>query len=213
MLTIKQLDVDIAATPVLRAVDCKLEKGRTYGLIGRNGAGKTTLMRAMMGVLASRAGSIVFEGADITRSPAHARLAMGFGYMPEDRRLVPDISVENNVLMPLLALNKRDPQRLEWVYSLVPEAKEFRHRLPTLLSGGQQKLVALARALMAGTQVLLLDEPTEGVAPLLQQRIRHVLSELSRSGALVLIAESNAKYLSAMTDALYYIERGKVSTG
>jgi branched-chain amino acid transport system ATP-binding protein len=213
MLAIERLEVDIADTRVLRAVDCVLDKGRTFGLVGRNGAGKTTLMRAIMGVLRSRSGAIRFDGADITAAPAHARLALGFGYMPEDRRLVPDISVDDNVRIPLLARGSSDATRLDWAYSLVPEAKALGKRFPTLLSGGQQKMVALARALVAGTRVLLLDEPTEGVSPLLQERIRHILRDVSRSGAIVLIAESNAKYLSGITDGLYVIERGRVAPG
>ncbi len=211
MLSLDRLDVDIDHTPVLRAVNCVLEKGRTYGLVGRNGAGKTTLLRALMGVLKPRSGSIVFDGADITRAPASSRLALGFGYMPEDRRLIPDLTVEDNVLMPLTSLGARNPQRLDWIYSLLPEVKELRSRLPTLLSGGQQKFVALARALMAGTKVLLLDEPTEGVAPLLQARIGKVLRDISGSGSLIFIAESNSKYLSAIAERVYLIERGEIA--
>jgi len=213
MLSLDRLDVDIAAAPILRAVSCVLEGGRTYGLVGRNGAGKTTLMRTVMGLLTARSGSISLEGTDLTHQPANRRLALGFGYMPEDRRLVPDISVEDNVLLPLYALKRRDPARLEWVYSLLPEVKELGQRFPTLLSGGQQKLVALARALMAGSRVLLLDEPSEGVSPLLQKRIRGVLGEVGRSGALVLIAESNSRYLPGIADGMFVIERGRVSPG
>jgi branched-chain amino acid transport system ATP-binding protein len=211
MLLLERLDVHIGNAPVLRTVSCALEKGRAYGLVGRNGAGKTTLLRAIMGVLKPRAGSIAFDGTDITRAPASGRLALGFGYMPEDRRLIPDLTVEDNVLMPLTSLGTRNPERLEWIYSLMPEVKDLRSRLPTLLSGGQQKFVALARALMAGTQVLLLDEPTEGVAPLVQVRIGKVLRDISGSGALILIAESNSAYLSGIAERLYLIERGKLS--
>jgi branched-chain amino acid transport system ATP-binding protein len=211
MLSLKGLDVDIGNAPVLRAVDCVFEKGRTYGLVGRNGAGKTTLLRAIMGVLKPRSGSIVLDEADITNAPASGRLALGFGYMPEDRRLIPDLSVEDNVLMPLISLGQRNPERLAWIYSLMPEVKELRGRLPGLLSGGQQKFVALARALMAGTHVLLLDEPTEGVAPVVQARIGKVLQEISSGGALIFIAESNSKYLSGIAEKLYHIERGKIS--
>ena len=211
MLSLDGLDVDIAGAPVLRAVNCVLEKGRTYGLVGRNGAGKTTLLRTIMGLLSPRSGSIVLDGADITKAPASGRLALGFGYMPEDRRLIPDLSVEENVLMPLISLGRRNPERLDWIYSLMPEVKELRTRFPSFLSGGQQKFVALARALMAGTHVLLLDEPTEGVAPLVQARISKVLRDISSSGALLFIAESNSKYLSGMAEQLYLIERGKIS--
>jgi branched-chain amino acid transport system ATP-binding protein len=211
MLSLKGLDVDIGNAPVLRAVDCVLEKGRTYGLVGRNGAGKTTLLRAIMGVLKPRRGRIVLDEADITNAPASGRLALGFGYMPEDRRLIPDLSVEDNVLMPLISLGRRNPERLNWIYSLIPEVRELRTRFPSLLSGGQQKFVALARALMAGTHVLLLDEPTEGLAPLVQVRISKVLRDISSSGALIFVAESNSKYLSGIAEQLYLIERGKIS--
>ncbi len=211
MLTISGLQVDIAGTAVLRDVSCRFERGRAYGIVGRNGAGKTTLMRALMGVLPTRGGAIDFDGTEITRLPASQRLRLGFGYMPEDRRLVPNLSVEENVLMPLTSLGRKDPARLEWVYSLIPEVKEFRARLPSLLSGGQQKLVALSRALVAGTRVLLLDEPTEGVAPLVQVRIRKILAEVGNEDRLVLVAESNSKYVSGLADRVYFIERGRIA--
>jgi len=212
MLSASGLDVDIAGTAILRGVSCRFEAGRTYGIVGRNGAGKTTFMRALMGVLPSRGGQLFLNDADLTRVPASRRLGLGFGYMPEDRRLVPSLSVEDNILMPLTSLGRKDPARLERVYSLIPEVAEFRARLPSLLSGGQQKLVALARALVAGTQVLLLDEPTEGVAPLLQGRIRKILTEIGSGGSLVLITESNSGYLSGLAQHLYFIERGKIAT-
>jgi branched-chain amino acid transport system ATP-binding protein len=212
MLSANGLDVDIAGTAVLREVSCRFERGRTYGIVGRNGAGKTTLMRALMGVLPSRNGEILLEGVDIARAPASKRLGMGFGYMPEDRRLVPGLTVEDNVLMPLTSLGRKDAARLDWVYSLIPEIKVFRTRMPSLLSGGQQKLVALARALIAGTRVLLLDEPTEGVAPLLQSRIRKILSDIGGQGLLVLISESNSGYLSGVAGQLYFIERGRITS-
>lgn len=211
MLAIRDIQVDIAGAVVLREVSCRFERGRTYGIVGRNGAGKTTLMRALMGVLRARGGAIELDGADITRLPASQRLRLGFGYMPEDRRLIPNLNVEENVLMPLTSLGKKDSARLDWVYSLIPEVKEFRARLPSLLSGGQQKLVALSRALVAGTRVLLLDEPTEGVAPLLQARIRKILAEIGNEDRLVLVAESNSSYLSGIAHHIYFIERGRVA--
>jgi branched-chain amino acid transport system ATP-binding protein len=136
---------------------------------------------------------------------------MGFGYMPEDRRLVPGLNVEDNVLMPLTSLGRKDAARLDWVYSLIPEIKVFRTRMPSLLSGGQQKLVGLARALIGGTRELLLDEPTEGVAPLLQSRIRSILSDIGGQGFLVLIAESNSGYLSGIGQ-IHFIERGRITS-
>jgi len=211
MLAINGIQVDIAGTAVLREVSCRFERGRTYGIVGRNGAGKTTLMRVLMGVLPARGGVIEFDGAEITRVPASRRLHLGFGYMPEDRRLIPSLSVEENVLMPLTSLGKKDAARLEWVYSMIPEVKELRSRMPSLLSGGQQKLVALSRALVAGTRVLLLDEPTEGVAPLLQVRIRKILREIGGGDRLVLVSESNPSYLADLAHHVYFIERGRIT--
>jgi branched-chain amino acid transport system ATP-binding protein len=211
MLAIDGIQVDIAGTAVLREVSCRFERGRTYGIVGRNGAGKTTLMRVLMGVLPARGGVIEFDGAEITRVPASRRLHLGFGYMPEDRRLIPNLSVEENVLMPLTSLGKKDAARLEWVYSLIPEVKELRSRMPSLLSGGQQKLVALSRALVAGTRVLLLDEPTEGVAPLLQVRIHNILREIGGGDRLVLVSESNPSYLADLAHHVYFIERGRIT--
>ena len=115
MLAINGIQVDIAGTAVLREVSCRFERGRTYGIVGRNGAGKTTLMRVLMGVLSARGGVIEFDGAEITRVPASRRLHLGFGYMPEDRRLIPNLSVEENVLMPLTSLGKKDAARLDRV--------------------------------------------------------------------------------------------------
>jgi len=121
-------------------------------------------------------------------------------------RLDPDSKPTRQAISPT-----EDSKRLAWIYSAIPEAAEFRKRAPSLLSGGQQKLVALARALMAGTEVLLLDEPTEGIAPVLQQRMRMILKEISRSGSTVLIVESNTKYLSTLADQIFFIERGKLT--
>jgi branched-chain amino acid transport system ATP-binding protein len=211
MLTVENLSVDMANTPILKRVNFNLENAGTYGLVGRNGAGKTTLLRSIMGLTPSKSGTLRLDGTDLTQMPAHTRLSSGFGYMPEDRRLIPGLSVEDNIVLPLMARGKRDAHRLEWVYSAIPEAAELRKRAPTLLSGGQQKLVALARAIMAGTHVLLLDEPTEGVAPILQQRIRTILREMSHSGAIILVAESNAKYLRKLADRIFFIERGELS--
>jgi branched-chain amino acid transport system ATP-binding protein len=178
------------------------------GLVGRNGAGKTTTLRAVMGLLTAE-GGIRFAGVDLARQPTHGRAGLGIGYMPEDRRLVPLLSVEENILLPSWAT--RDPEgkaRLAFVYGLMPEVAAMRARKALLLSGGQQKLVALARALMAGRRLLLLDEPFEGVAPALSQRLAEVIAALKGTELGVLIAQSDLNHSARLVDREYLIERG-----
>jgi len=212
MLEVKALQASIGTALILRQVELAVPSGSLSGLIGRNGAGKTTLMRCVMGLLPSATGAIGFDGADLTHLDSHLRAGMGIGYMPEDRRLVPDFTVEDNLLVPAWAVRHADAaERLEWVYGLMPEVRDFRSRRANQLSGGQQKLVALARALMAGRKLLLLDEPFEGVAPALARRLAEVLSNLKGEGLSVLVAESNERHVADLLETIYVIERGGIS--
>jgi branched-chain amino acid transport system ATP-binding protein len=214
MLRLEGLDVSIGAVNILRNVNMDLPSGRFTGLIGRNGAGKTTLLRALMGILKPRNGSIHFDAATLDTLPTHARARAGFGYMPEDRRLVPHLTVEENVLMPAWAAGMTDVSaRLARVYEMMPEVEAFSARKAVQLSGGQQKLVALARALMCGTKVLLLDEPFEGVAPVLARRLAEVIAGLKQEGMSILLTESDMSHSREMLDALFVIDRGEVSPG
>lgn len=211
MLAVEGLDVSIGAVPILRGVDLQVPTGAMCGLIGRNGAGKTTLMRAVMGLLKAQSGRLAFEQDDLLSRPGYERARIGVGYMPEDRKLIPALTAEENVMLPVWSTGiENAADRLEWVYRLMPEVKEFRSRPSTSLSGGQQKLVALARALMVGRRLLLLDEPTEGIAPVLARRMVDVLSDLKREGMSVLVAESNDTHLHGLLDQTYVIERGSV---
>ena len=181
------------------------------GLIGRNGAGKTTLMRAIMGNLKAKAGRVSFETDDLIRMPPHKRAHLGIGYMPEDRRLVPELTAEQNILLPVFATGMADANsRLEWIYGLMPEVAEFRQRGATQLSGGQQKFVAFARALMAGTHLLLLDEPSEGIAPVFAQRMVEIMQDLKAAGESVLVAETNDTHISHLLDHTFVIVRGAI---
>jgi branched-chain amino acid transport system ATP-binding protein len=212
MLSLKQLSVAIQAVEILRAVDMQVPAGSMCGLIGRNGAGKTTLMRAVMGLLPVRQGALTFGERDLRRTAAHQRSALGIGYMPEERRLIPDLSVEENLCLPAWANRVTDTDaRLQRVYAAIPEVKEFAARRASQLSGGQQKLVALGRALMSGTTLLLLDEPFEGVAPALCQRLIEVVESLKRQGLTVLLSESDLQHSARMLDHVLRIDRGAVS--
>ena len=210
-LEVNGLGVSIAAAAILEDVSLEAPAGAVCGLMGRNGAGKTTFMRAAMGLIRARAGAIAFAGEDLTRRPAPARARLGIGYMPEDRRLVPGLTVRENVLMPAWATRRADAaERLDEICRLIPEVAAFAARRALQLSGGQQKLAALARALMAGERMVLLDEPFEGVAPALAARLAEVLAGLKERGLTVLLSESDTVHTAGLLDRLYIIERGRV---
>ena len=211
MLKVTGLDAFIEKTPILRQVSLDLAKGQMAGLVGRNGAGKTTLLRSIMGLIEPAAGAVAIRGEDVTHLPGFRRAGLQVGYMPEDRRLVPELTVEENVMVPAWATRIADaPRRLERIYALMPEVAGFRQRRAMQLSGGQQKLVAFARALMCGTQLLLLDEPFEGIAPALSHRLIEVLVALKAEGLSVLLSESDYTHSAALVDRLFVIERGVV---
>ena len=212
MLEVSNVSVSIKRTNILQNVALRVPNGSVVGLIGRNGAGKTTLMRTVMGFLPTDEGEIRFQDQSLTRLTAHSRAHLGIGYMPEDRKLVPTLTVEENILLSFWATkNDKLPKRLPWVYDMMPEVTEFSGRKAMDLSGGQQKLVALARALFCGTKLLLLDEPFEGVAPALAQRLAEVVADLKEHGQSVLLSESDQVHSAELLDHLYVIERGSVS--
>jgi branched-chain amino acid transport system ATP-binding protein len=211
MLELSDVSVSIKQSSILQNVSLHVPNGSVVGLIGRNGAGKTTLMRTVMGFLPVDKGKVRFLDQSLTRLAAHLRAHQGIGYMPEDRKLVPTLTVEENILLSFWATkNDKLPERLPWVYDLIPEVTEFSSRKAMDLSGGQQKLVALARALFCGTKLLLLDEPFEGVAPALAQRLAEVIADLKGHGQSVLLSESDHVHSSELLDRLYVIERGAV---
>jgi branched-chain amino acid transport system ATP-binding protein len=209
LLEIDDVVVEIQSMPALRGFSMKIAHGAMVSLVGRNGAGKTTLMRSIMGHLKPARGAIRFEGADLAALPRHGRAALGIGYMPEDRCLVPQLTVEENILLPLWVADHLDRKaRLELVYGVIGELAEFRHRKALLLSGGQQKLVALGRALAIGTKCLLLDEPFEGIAPALSERLSEVLASLRGKDLTLLMSQSDMNHSRALIDVEFTIERG-----
>ncbi len=213
MLKIDALDVSIESVNVLRGVALRVAPGQFAGLVGRNGAGKTTLLRSVMGLLPWSRGIIEFDGRSLRAIPAHARARLGIGYMPEDRRLVPQLTVEENVLLPAWATGSKDlVRRLAGIYRSIPEVAALAKQRALQLSGGQQKLVALARALMCGTTLLLLDEPFEGVAPVLALRLAEVIAQLKHQGLSVIVAGSEVSYLRAMLDVVFTIDRGAITS-
>jgi branched-chain amino acid transport system ATP-binding protein len=211
MLKVSNLDVSIGAIPIVRNVSLEVGEGQMCGLIGRNGAGKTTLMRALMGALPA-SGQATLGDVELIALPGHRRVHYGIGYMPEDRRLVPEFTAEENIRLPSWTVPTSDvDDRLTWIFSIMPEVEKFRERRALELSGGQQKMVALARALMAGRRILLLDEPFEGLAPALARRLGEVLADLKSQSVSVLIAESNELHVADLLSHAFRIERGAVT--
>jgi branched-chain amino acid transport system ATP-binding protein len=215
MLRLEQVRVRFHDQVVLRDVNMDVPASRTTVLIGRNGAGKTTILRAIMGVLPSESGRIIFDGSDLATVPSHHRARLGIGYAPEERRLIPDFSVEDNLLLPAVSLrfaSDERKRRLDEIFTLLPEVAALRHRSGGVLSGGQGKMVALGRALMIGTRYVLLDEPFQGLAPALALTYANTLARLrqSRPELGLLITESTPRLLDKIVDSSLVIERGEI---
>jgi len=209
MLKLDDIRVRIGAVEAVRGFSMEVGSGELVGLAGRNGAGKTTVMRSIMGITRVVRGSITYDGRDISGLPTHRRAGMGIGYMPETRGLIADLTVEENILLPTWTTGADGPTRLKLVYDIMPELREMAGRKALLLSGGQQKMVALARALSVGHRLLLLDEPFEGVAPALAQRLSEVISTLKSERLSILMSMSEMTHTEALLDRIWGIERGE----
>lgn len=215
MLSVEKVSVSIAGVRVLREISFEIAERQTTVLIGRNGAGKTTTLRAIMGLLPLDDGSVRLDGDEISGSPAYRRAHLGIGYAPEDRRLVAEMSVAENIRLPALALSLSDAEtsrRLEEVYALLPDLHTMRYRPGGGVSGGQGKMVALGRALMVAQKLLLLDEPFQGLAPALALAYARTLGDLRRQrpDLALLITESSPSLLDTISDRTLQIERGEI---
>ena len=210
LLRLEAVRVAIQGAEILRDVSLTVPLGGLVALVGRNGAGKTTTLRAVMGLLPLAHGRISMEGVDLAQVPAFDRARRGIGYVPEDRRLIGRLTVNDNLLLPAWMINgAHAPQRLAFIYRLMPELEALSERKAAQLSGGQQKMVALARALISATKLLLLDEPFEGLSPGLGEKLAATIREVQRSGVSVLVAESDLKRVG-FVEEIYKIERGEM---
>ena len=210
MLEVNGVSVKIGAILALKNFTLNIKKGEMIALIGRNGAGKTTLLKSIMGVNKLSDGMIKFNDINLANSASHERAALGMGYMPEDRGLIPELTVEENIVLPSWSIQNLDSdERLGLVYKIMPELKEMSDRKALLLSGGQQKMAALGRALVLGTQLLLLDEPFEGVAPALSQRLGEVIRGLKEQNMSIILSQSELNHTEDIFDKQFVIERGE----
>jgi len=212
MLEVESLDVYYGAVHALKGVSLRAEGGEIVTLIGANGAGKTTLLRTISGLIRPRAGAIRFEGRDITRTPPHEIVGLGLSHAPEGRMVFANLSVEDN--LELGAYRRKDRSRIredyEGVYALFPRLRERRRQTAGTLSGGEQQMLAIARALMSRPRLLLLDEPSLGIAPILMREIFKTVREINQRGVTVLLVEQNAHLALAIARRGYVLETGRV---
>jgi len=215
-LEVRRLFVRLGGFEVLRGVSLEVPAGAIVGLVGRNGAGKTTTLKSIVGLVPVASGEIRVNGRDVTHLPPHQRPRLGLGYLPgylpEDRRLIGSFTVEENLLLPAWATRLPEGrERLDRLYELMPELRPLARRRAEALSGGQQKMVALARAMMTGAKLLLLDEPLEGLSPGLSRHLAEIIRGLR--GVTVLVTESDVNRMGLLTGRVYTIERGEIVGG
>ena len=208
LLEVRGLNAWYGESHVLHGVDLDIREGETVTLLGRNGAGKTTTLRAIMGILRRREGAIRLRGQDLLKLPLHRVAQAGLGYVPEERGIFASLNVSENLLLPPKVAE--NGMSVEEIYRLFPNLHERRSSQGTKLSGGEQQMLAIARVLRTGARILLLDEPTEGLAPVIVQRIGDVLVELKRRGLTILLVEQNFRFARKVADRFYLMEDGRM---
>ncbi|MCO7727120.1 ABC transporter ATP-binding protein [Brucella intermedia] len=212
LLSVRGLNAWYGESHALHGVDLDIWPGETITLLGRNGVGKTTTLRAIMGIIRKRTGTITLDGKDIMRVPLHRIAHAGLGFVPEERGIFATLSVHENLLLPpVVATGGQSLMSLDEIYELFPNLHERRNSPGTKLSGGEQQMLAIARILRTGVKVLLLDEPTEGLAPVIVQRIGDVLVELKKRGMTVLLVEQNFRFAAKVADRFYLMDHGVVT--
>ncbi len=213
MLSLNNVKSRYGRIEALHGVSLEVDEGEVVAVIGANGAGKTTMMRSISGVQPTSDGTILFDGKPLDKVPAHKRINLGIAQVPEGRHIFGPLSVEDNLLIggwSLTSTERADPSRLGWAYDTFPILKEKRHLPAGSLSGGQQQMLAIGRAMMVRPRLILLDEPSMGLSPLLVQQIFDTLRELKKQGITILLVEQNANAALAFVDRAYVMETGNV---
>jgi len=208
LLSVRDLNAWYGESHALHGIDLDVHQGETVTLLGRNGVGKTTALRSIVGIIRKRSGSIRFDGKDMLRVPLHRTARHGIGYVPEERGIFATLTVEENLTLPPVIA--KGGMTLAEIYQLFPNLEERRKSPGTKLSGGEQQMLAMARILRTGAKLLLLDEPTEGLAPVIIQRIGEVLLTLKQRGMTILLVEQNFRFASKVADRFYVVDHGKV---
>ncbi|UHS63353.1 ABC transporter ATP-binding protein [Agrobacterium vaccinii] len=207
-ISVEGLQAWYGESHILHGIDMHVNKGEVVTLLGRNGAGKTTTLRSIMGLLGKRTGSVSIQGQQTIGLPARRIARLGIGYVPEERGIFSELSVEENLLLPPKL--KDGGFSLEQIFTLFPNLKSRLQSQGTKLSGGEQQMLAMARVLRTGADFLLLDEPTEGLAPVIVQQIEAVLRMLKESGFTIILVEQNLRFAASLADRHYVVEQGKV---
>ena len=211
LLSVRGLNAWYGESHALHGVDLEVFRGETVTLLGRNGVGKTTTLRAIMGLIRKRTGEVVFDGANLMRLPLHRTAHQGIGFVPEERGIFATLTVDENLVLPPVVAE--GGMSVAEIFDLFPNLKERRNSPGTRLSGGEQQMLAIARMLRTGVKMLLLDEPTEGLAPVIVQRIGELLVTLKKRGMTILLVEQNFRFASRVADRFYLMEHGKVVAG
>ncbi len=210
LLEIKDLHVSYGAIAAIKGIDIVVRRGEVVTILGANGAGKTTTLRTISGLLKAKSGHIIFNQNDITKSDAHDIVTLGMSHSPEGRRVFGTLTVEENLMMGAYTLKKYDKETLAWIYDILPRLKERRKQLAGTLSGGEQQMLAIGRAIMSKPKLLILDEPSLGLAPILIKAIFKAIKQIAQSGVTVLLVEQNAKAALKLADRAYVLEVGKI---
>ncbi|SFP37147.1 branched-chain amino acid transport system ATP-binding protein [Mesorhizobium sp. NFR06] len=211
LLAVRDLHAWYGEGHALHGVNLDVSRGETVTLLGRNGVGKTTTLRAIMGLIRKRTGSVTFNGKDLMRLPLHRVAHQGIGFVPEERGIFATLTVDENLILPPVVA--KGGMSVEEIFELFPNLKERRNSQGTKLSGGEQQMLAIARILRTGVEMLLLDEPTEGLAPVIVQRIGELLATLKKRGMTILLVEQNFRFAARIADRFYLMDHGKVVEG
>ena len=211
VLSVSNLEAWYGESHILHGINFNVNAGEVVTLLGRNGAGKTTTLKSVMGIIGKRTGSIVFDGKNISRASSDQIARMGVAFCPEERGIFASLDVRENLLLPPIV--RSGGLTLDQIFELFPNLKERLNSQGTKLSGGEQQMLAIARILRTGARFLMLDEPTEGLAPVIIQQIGHTISRLKKEGFTILLVEQNFRFASTVADRYYIVEHGKVIDG